>query len=192
MAEKKSDPTTALVSVMKALEPLGDPDRQWVLQSAANRWNLQVANINPGSGGGGTGAGATSAGGSGAGAANEQAAIAQKNARAFMRLKNPQTDVQRVACLGFYVLHTTNQPGFKSMDVQTANTDSGGTRINFTRALDNATRKAKYISSRGGNEKQLTRLGEDVVMALPDQEKVREVEAATRGRGKRGKRKKKA
>ena len=40
MADK--DPTNALVVVVKALEPLSDPDRQWVLKSAASRWNLSV------------------------------------------------------------------------------------------------------------------------------------------------------
>lgn len=63
----------------------------------------------------------------------------------------------------------------------------------MTRALDNATRAAKYLSNRGPREKQLTTLGEDVVNALPDQAAVKALEdAAKGGRGKRSKKGKKA
>jgi hypothetical protein len=106
-------------------------------------------------------------------------------------MKRPETDVQRVACLGYYLVHTTNKPGFSSKEVIQANTDSGGpSNINFTRALDNATRRSRYLSNRGPKEKQLTTLGEDVVVALPDQAAVGAIEAETRGRGKGRKKKK--
>jgi type IV secretory pathway TrbL component len=189
MAEKKKGPTGALVTVLEALEALEESDRQWVLQSAAARWNVQSASQGAGAGGG---AGSSIGG---AGAAEAQAAIAQKNARAFMRLKNPATDVQRVACLGYFLVHiTTGKQGFSSKEIGEANTESGGSAFNLARALDNATRQSKYLSNRGAREKQLTTLGEDIVAALPDQQAVRDIEAAARGRGRgrRAKRKKKA
>lgn len=101
--------------------------------------------------------------------------------------------MQRVACLGYYLVHTTEQLGFTSKDIAIAHTDSGGSKINLPRAFDNATRQSKYISARSGREKQLTTLGEDVVNALPDQEAVRAIEAeAKSGRGRKRKKTKKA
>lgn len=97
--------------------------------------------------------------------------------------------MQRMACLGYYLVHTTGQPGFTSKDISAVHTDSGGSKINLTRALDNATRQSKYISARSGREKQLTTLGEDIVNALPDQEAVKVIEAD--GKNRRGKKKKK-
>lgn len=186
MQAKQQDPTSALVTVVKALESLADADRQWVLQSAANRWNVVVH----GGGGGQDGrtlrpAGGLAPMGGGALSADGDSAIAKKDARAFVRIKRPETDVQRVACLGYFLTQTTGKPGFSSKDVSKAHTDSGGSSINMTRALDNATRKAKYLSNRGPREKQLTTLGEDVVVALPDQAAVKNVEAAAKSRGKR-------
>src|SRR6516164_6942991 len=183
MAEKKIDPTTALVAVVKALEPLGDADRQWVLQAAATRWSLQLHAQAAAGGGGAPSASAGGGGGAtGAGAAEAQAAISKKDARAFMRIKRPTTDVQRVACLGYFLVHTTvGKLGFSSAEIRQANTDSGASGMNFTRALDNATRQAKYLSNRGAKEKQLTTLGEDVVLALPNHEAVKQVEAEAKG-----------
>lgn len=100
--------------------------------------------------------------------------------------------MQRIACLGYFLVHTTpGKLGFSTAEVRQANTDSGGSGMNFTRALDNATRAAKYLSNRGAREQQLTTLGEDVVVALPDQEAVRQAEADAKGRGKARRKKKK-
>jgi hypothetical protein len=163
-----------------------DTERQWVLQSAASRWSVSILAPTANSGGGpslgaGGGLGAVSGAPS---AADVQSAITKKDARAFMRVKQPATDVQRIACLGYFIVQTSGNLGFSSKDVARAQTDSGGSSINLTRALDNATRKAKYLSNRGPKEKQLTTLGEDVVVALPDQEAVKAIEARAKGRGK--------
>ncbi len=185
---KKPDSTSALVAVLKALDPLEDTDKQWVLNSAASKWALKVDATLGGSGGSGT----RGAGG-GANDPDAQAAISKKDPRAFMRVKRPETDVQRVACIGYYLAQTTGNHGFSSKDLGTTYTLSGGSKINLPRALDNATRKAKYLSNRGPREKQLTTLGEDIVEALPDQSAVRELEVAAKGgRGKgKGRSKKK-
>jgi|SRR5208282_476611 hypothetical protein len=187
MAAKKNDATGALVAVIAALEPLNDADRHWVLQSAASKFALTVETAAGGGPASTNTVTATPPVGT-ATAADVQAAITRKDARAFIRLKKPTTDVQRVACIGYYLVQTTGQPGFASKAISTAHTDSGGSKINMTRALDNATRKAKYLSSRGPREKQLTTLGEDVVDALPDQVAVKTIEAAAKGArgGKKG------
>ena len=182
----------SLVAVVRALEPLKDDERQWVLQSAAARWRMTppspTGNVGPASM---PLASAPSTAFLSANAADAETALAQQNIRTFMRVKAPKTDVQRVACLVYYLNRTTGQPAFASKDIVTAQTDSGISKFNMTRALDNATRHAKYLSNRG-REKQLTNLGEDVVHALPSQEAVKEAEMAGRGRGKaRGRKSKK-
>ncbi len=191
MAQKKNDSTGALVVVVAELEPLNDSDRNWVLQSAASKFGLTLQGT-VGSVQAGVArslltppmAGATTT-------ADAQSALT--NPRAFIRFKKPTTDVQRVACLGYYLAQTTGQQGFTSKAISTAHTDSGGSSINMPRALDNATRGAKYLSNRGPHEKQLTTLGEDVVNALPDQAAVKSIEAAAKGgRGRKGKKAKKA
>jgi hypothetical protein len=193
MAEKKRGATGALVIVVEALEPLEESDRQWVLQSAAARWNVQLPRQGAGvTGGGGPAGGGGGAAAGGGGAADAQAAIEKKDPRAFMRLKRPTTDVQRIACLGYFLVHTTpGKLGFSTAEIRQANTDAGAPGMNFTRALDNATRKAKYLSKRGAREKQLTTLGEDIVVALPDQEAVKQTEAEAKGQRKARRKKKK-
>lgn len=181
---EKADATTALVAVLKALEPLSDSDRQWVLKAALSRWSLQVSEpgkekqfapgVLPGSSSGG----------------DVNAILANKDIRAFMRVKRPTTDIQRVACLAFYIVSTTGRAGFSFQEMAQAHTDSGQPKINLSRALDNATRKARYLSARGQGEKQLTTLGEDVVSALPDQEQVKALGGSVKGRAKGPKKKK--
>lgn len=170
---KEQNATSALVAVVTALEPLGDADRQWVLQSAASRWSLILpANTQAGISQQVPNGGAAS----GASSGEAQSAIEKKDPRAFIRVKRPATDVQRVACLAYFIVTTSGKPGFSSKDVVTTHTDSGGSKINMTRALDNATRRSKYLSNRGPKEKQLTPLGEDIVDALPDQNAVKELD----------------
>jgi hypothetical protein len=96
-----------------------------------------------------------------------------------------------VACLVYFITKTTGQPGCTSQAISTAHTESGGSTINMHRALDNATRRSKYLSSRGAREKQLTTLGEDVVEALPSREAVAAAEAEARQRKTRKAKKKK-
>ena len=174
-----------LVTVVAALEDLGDDDKRWVLQSAASRWN---ATLHPAGSGSGTGTIPGSVTGAAVAAQAGDPAIAAKNIKAFMRAKNPANDVQRVACLGFYIAETTSQAGFTAKQVADAHTNSGGSKFNLSRAMDNATRSAKYLSNRTKHEKQLTTLGEDVVNALPNQQAVRDLSAKARGKAKKGKR----
>lgn len=185
MSAKKQDSTSALVTVVKALESLTDADKQWVLNSAASRWALTVQ---PRTGGGAGGAAGEAGTTPGSNSPDAEAAVTRKDIRAFIRAKKPVTDVQRVACLGAYLAQTTGHHGFTSKDIASAHTSSGGSKINLPRALDNATRQSKYISTLSGREKQLTTLGEDVVTALPDQAAVKAVEEASKGRrGKKSK-----
>lgn len=185
---KETDPVDVLKVVADALAPLTDADKRWVLQSVATRWSLAAAisSPTPAHSPNSTPNPVLPAGST----ADVQSAIAQKNARAFMRIKKPQTDIQRVTCLGYFHAATTGTQSFASKDIDALNTAYGGTKINLHRSLDNALRRSKYLAVFKGHEKQLTPLGEDVVDALPDQGKVAELDREAHPRaGRKGRRK---
>ena len=111
-----------------------------------------------------------------------------QSAPEFFRSKQPKTDTQRIACLAYYVTHSKNIPEFKTGDLLSAETESKLPKIsNMYQAVDNATRKAKVLTTTSGGLKQLTTHGEDVVNALPDQDAVKALLKANRA-GKRRKR----
>jgi hypothetical protein len=175
MAAKK-DPTAALVAVVKALDPLEAADRQWVLQSAANKWTINLSQAQAGAGAGGT------PGGGGAGAGTPAELV--KDAKRFLIQKDPKSDLQRIACLAYYLTHGKATPQFKTRDLTTAHTDSKGPKFHLPRAVGNAARtKCGYLSAVGGGKKQLTSYGELVVEALPDQEAVKALELKHKKRG---------
>ena len=86
----------ALGTVIAALDPLEEHKRLWVLQTAASRFSLT---INPSSTGGGSpDKGTDPALGLGS---DKPATGTEMTPQAFIRAKDPTTDVQRIACLAY-------------------------------------------------------------------------------------------
>jgi hypothetical protein len=105
----------------------------------------------------------------------------------FIAQKRPNNVYQRVACLAYFLTHAANTPHFKTKDISKANTDAAGPKLsNAASFVRDATSKYGYLSAAGKGAKQITVFGEDVVQALPDQEKVKHLHAdnSTRGRKK--------
>ena len=101
-----------------------------------------------------------------------------QTAKQFLKSKQPVTDVQRIACLAYYLTHAREQGHFKVLDLTKLNIDAGGTRLtNPHLTVKNATNQNRYLAPVGLGKKQITGLGEDVVNALPDQEAVKAVVA---------------
>ena len=93
----------------------------------------------------------------------------------FMLEKRPGTDVERIACLAYYLTHYRGQPEFKTQDLTALNQEAGQPRIgNATQATDNAT-KGHYLINGSRGHKQISALGEQFVQALPDRERARTV-----------------
>ena len=108
----------------------------------------------------------------------------------FLRQKSPQSDVQRVACLAYYLAYHRETGQFKTKELSALNIEAAGTKIgNLSQAVNNATKQSHYLAPAGGGNKQITSFGEDVVDALPDQQQVELVE---QNRPKKRKRRKKA
>jgi hypothetical protein len=166
----------AIGIIIHALESLDEPQRLFVLKTVTERLGVSLP-INNSSAGGGAGGAATpnspvSGGGKGGGSLDAQ------TPKQFLKAKLPKTDVQRVACLAYYLANHRSQPHFKTEDITSLNTEAGGQRLsNPHLAVNNALHQNGYFAPVGGGNKQITGLGEDVVEALPDQEAVKAVSA---------------
>jgi hypothetical protein len=100
----------------------------------------------------------------------------------FITEKQPKTDVERVACLAYYLTHYRDTPHFKTLDISKLNTEAAQVKFsNPTVAVDNAT-KANYLVPATKGNKQLGALGEQFVLALPDRDKARNVMSQARPR----------
>jgi len=100
----------------------------------------------------------------------------------FILDKDPRTDVERVACLAYYLTHYLTTPYFKTLDISKLNTDAAQPKFsNATVAVDNATKLGFLVPAVKGS-KQLSALGEQFVRALPDRDAAKAVRAKVRRR----------
>jgi len=176
----------AMKAAVTALEPL-EPDER----DRAIRWiatTLGVSDAVPAAGGGGgSGGGGSGGGGSGGGGgpSTEHAGIDGKTPKAFMAEKKPTTDVERFACLGYYLTNARKQPQFKTRDISTLATEAAQPKMSNASQVGKDAVRANFLAGAGGGKRQMTDLGERVVEALPDQEAVKRVRAEVPKRRKR-------
>ena len=96
-------------------------------------------------------------------------------AKEFLSQKQPLTDVERVACLAYYLTHYMNTRHFKSVDISRVNTDAAQIKFsNAAVAVENATSYG-YLVPAGKGFKQISALGEEYVTALPDRDAAKAV-----------------
>ncbi len=95
------------------------------------------------------------------------------SAKEFLREKLPQTDVERIACLAYYLTHYRGMQFFKTLDLSALNTEAAQPKFsNAAVAVSNAIRAGLVVQgSKGSN--QLSAAGEVFVQALPDREAAR-------------------
>jgi hypothetical protein len=171
----------ALKVILLALEPLDPTQRSFVLKTVAER--LGISTIAPAAAGSRQephGAGKP-ASGSATAVGDINGSLDAQTPKQFLKAKLPKTDVQRVACLAFYLTHARNQSRFDTEAITKLNTEALGTRLsNPSAAVNNAMNQNRFLAPVGQGNKQITGLGEDVVNALPDQEVVKAVIAAHR------------
>jgi hypothetical protein len=104
----------------------------------------------------------------------------------FLLEKEPRTDIERVACLAFYLTHYRDTPHFKTIDISKLNTEAAQAKFsNAAYAVDNAT-KSGYLVPASRGHKQLSATGEQFVQALPDRARAKTV--IERSRAKRHRR----
>lgn len=110
---------------------------------------------------------------------SEQASSFSEDRRAvlspkeFIMQKQPRTDVERIACLAYYLTHYRETPHFKTLDLSKLNTDAAQPKFaNAANAVENATKSNYLVSATKGN-KQISAPGEQFVEALPDKDAAR-------------------
>ncbi len=100
----------------------------------------------------------------------------------FLRDKHPVTDIERVACLAYYLAYYRDTPHFKTVDISALNTESAQPKFsNPSVAVDNARAQGYLVPATKGN-KQLSAAGEKFVELLPDREAAREAFRTFRSR----------
>lgn len=96
------------------------------------------------------------------------------SAKEFLRDKRPSTDVERVACLAYYLTHYRDTPHFKTLDISALNTEAAQPKFsNASVSVDNARGLGYLVPATKGN-KQISAVGERFVELLPDRDAARE------------------
>ena len=113
-------------------------------------------------------------------------------AKQFILEKEPRTDVERIACLAFYLTNYADTPHFKTLDLSRLNTEAAQPKFsNAAVSVENATKMGYLVPAVKGH-KQLSGAGERFVQALPDRDAAKSAMNAVRSRirrrtpGKRG------
>ena len=102
----------------------------------------------------------------------------------FLLQKKPATDIEKVACLAYYLAHYRDTPTFKTLDLSKLNTEAAQVKLsNPTVAADNATKAGLLVPATKGN-KQISAIGELYVQALPDRLAAKDAIAHARPRRK--------
>lgn len=107
----------------------------------------------------------------------------------FLLEKQPRTDVERVACLAFYLTHYRNLQFFKTPELIALNTEAAQPKFsNPHYSVNNAT-QAGYLAGATKDMRQISAAGEQFVRALPDREAARQamLHARPKRRGKKTK-----
>jgi hypothetical protein len=162
-----SEPTnevTILQQLLEALRPLSREARQRLLQTVATFFEVQLPSDRKAPG---TGQPITPT--------LQFSDHPSMSPKQFLMEKDPRTDIERVACLAFYLTHYRDVPHFKTIDISKLNTEAAQVKFsNAAYAVDNATKAGYLVSATKGN-KQLSAIGEQFVQALPDREAAKQL-----------------
>ena len=93
----------------------------------------------------------------------------------FLMEKAPKTDVERIACLAYYLTHYRSTPHFKTLDISLLNTEAAQPKFSNTAYSANNAVKLGYIVPSSKGQRQLSALGERFVQALPDRNAAKDV-----------------
>lgn len=176
--EREVDELQVLSIVVKALRPLSEDQRRRLLQTVLTFFAVD------GRGSGGTHSAPAPVGPQldrQTGAFSEDRTPSPKE---FLAEKKPSTELERVACLAYYLTHYRDTPHFKTVDISKLNTEAAQIKFsNPARAVDNAAKAGFLVPASQGN-KQLSALAEQYVQALPDRGAAKAAVADSRPRRK--------
>jgi hypothetical protein len=175
----------ALSAVLEALDGLEPAEQEFVMNTASGRLGIKAAPARPNAGGSGGESGNSGSAGERGGSRTQGQ---PQNAKQFLKEKKPDSDIQRIAVLAYYLNNYGEKEAFDAKDLVKLNTDAGGVKIgNPSRAMDNATRGAGFLTNLPGRKKKISAHGEEVVDALPDQNEVKRLQKEHKGARRRTK-----
>ncbi len=175
----------AVKTVHDTLKRLKEDQRQFVLRTACDKLKMIVS-----FGGAPPSAGARVASSVGqvlmpSSESSAPSPAGGSNPKQFLADKSPSQDIERIACLAYLLTHIRDIGQFKAKELIQMNTDAAGRRLsNASFAARNAV-IAGYLAPALKGRKQITALGEKIVEALPDREKVNAILASAGSRGRR-------
>ncbi|MBY0371718.1 hypothetical protein K2X33_13620 [bacterium] len=157
----------AAKKVFKALEPLNEKSRTFVLRTVVEGLGVRSEAI------------AYQSGESSQKTEDRSAETSNRenaNPQEFLRLKKPASGVEQITCLAYFLKKYRDVEQFKTKDLSALNIEAAGPRLsNVSVFARNAVSQRGYLNLIGGGRKQISDLGEQMVEALPDREKVSEV-----------------
>lgn len=98
---------------------------------------------------------------------SESFAISPKQ---FLHQKQPKTDVERVACLAYYLTNYRDTPYFKTIDLTKLNTEAAQPKFSNAANATNNALKLGYLVQATKGQRQLSAAAERFVEALPDRD----------------------
>lgn len=86
----------------------------------------------------------------------------------FLMDKQPKSDVERIACLAYYLTHYRDMPHFKTIDLSKLNTEAAQPRLSNTNYASKNALNQGYLAQAVKGTRQLSAAGEQFVNSLPD------------------------
>lgn len=110
----------------------------------------------------------------------------------FLLEKAPHTQVDRVACLAYYLTHYEDIESFKTAEISKVNTEAAQPKFaNAAQAVRDAIRRGLIVGAAKKGTRQISALGEQYVDALPDRAAANATLATQKPRGTKRKTSKK-
>jgi hypothetical protein len=167
MEEESYNDLDVLTSIISSLKKLSKDDQQRTFQSVAMFLGISLQGTAFAANSGPTASFSDVVSPSSSTSSfSEDRSISPKD---FIRDKGPRSDVERVACLAYYLMHYRDIPHFKTLDISSLNTEAAQPKFsNASVAVDNAS-KAGFLVQATKGTKQISAAGESYVQHLPDQ-----------------------
>ena len=179
----KNGPTFGTVSrIIDILEPLSAGDREHVMRTVATWFRMAFGDVSVSQ---------PAPQPSPAEVTAEDEKFSERTVlspKEFILEKDPITEVERLACLAFYLTHYLNMPHFKNVDLSRLNTEAAQRKLsNPAVAISNAMRDGFFVQASEDGYKQLSAMGERFVQLLPDREAAKKIkERMSSRRSKKG------
>lgn len=111
------------------------------------------------------------------------------DAKTFITRKKPKTNVERIACLAYYLAHYQGIRHFKTINITELNTEAAQNEISNTAGTIINALQGGYLAPATKGFKKISAFGEQYVDALPDRQSARSIMAKSRSRRTKHKKK---